>query len=250
MKGKLKTIYLLVSSVVIALLHLPFAFGKSVFNKTFFADEPAVTDTLPVKKDSISVYDSLRLDMAGLSRKAFDYAQKGFRKLLEQGRLQNDGILAIADFSQSSNQKRLYVLDMKNYKLLFHTLVAHGKNSGREMATSFSNRPSSYKSSPGFYITGSTYHGSNGYSLKLNGIEKGINDRALQRAIVMHGADYVSESFIESQGYIGRSLGCPAVPLRDARPIINTIKDNSCLFIYEPGQSYAKNSPLLKGTRS
>jgi hypothetical protein len=252
MKKRLKGFYLVITSIVIALLHLPFAFAKSAVSATrAFASK----DNIPVKPAVLpgaapmptmrSVYDSLHLDLAGLSQQAFDYAKKGFDKLMSQGMLQNDSIISIADFSQPSTQKRLYVVDLKNYKVLFNTHVAHGRNTGREWATYFSNQPSSYKSSPGFYITGQTYNGGNGYSLKLEGMEKGINDNAYERAIVMHGADYVNAAFAAQNGYLGRSQGCPAVPVALARPIINTIKDGSCLFIYNP--NYVKNSSLLKG---
>lgn len=251
MKKTLKGIYLLVSSLVISLLHLPFAFGKTgAFSKSFA--RPAISTTHSLADTSTfipafkSVYDSLNLDLAGLSRQAYDYAVRGYEKLVSQGKLLNESIIAIVDFSQPSSQKRLYVLDMKNYKVLFNTLVAHGRNSGKEWATYFSNKPSSYKSSPGFYITGETYAGSNGYSLRLNGVENGINDKAMKRAIVIHGADYVNESYIFSQGYIGRSQGCPAVPLRDARNIINTIRDGACLYIYTPDQHYFSRTVMFK----
>ena len=245
MKNKLKGIYLLISTLFIALLHLPFAFGRNVFGtRSFAAFAPDTTkaDSAPLSK---SIYDSLHLDATGLSRQAFDYAQKGWNKLFREGRLNNSSILAIADFSQPSTNKRLYILDLKQYKVLFQTLVAHGRNSGKELATSFSNQPSSYKSSPGFYVTGETYNGKHGYSLKLNGVEKGINDNAYNRAIVIHGADYVDESYISSLGYIGRSQGCPAVPEKEAQPIINTIRDNTCFFIYQPGSSYTSHSTML-----
>ena len=250
MKKTLKGIYLLISSVVISLLHLPFAFAKTgSANKLFYRPVISTTHVLPDSSILISpvksVYDSLQLEFAGLSRKAFDYALQGYEKLISQGKLINQSIIAIVDFSQSSSQKRLYVLDIKNYKVLFNTLVAHGRNSGKERATYFSNKPSSYKSSPGFYITGQAYSGSNGYSLKLEGVENGINDKAMKRAIVIHGADYVSESYISSQGYIGRSQGCPAVPLKDARDIINTIRDGTCLYIYAPDQHYFSRSAML-----
>ncbi len=246
MKNKLKGVYLLLSSIVIALLHLPFAFGKNLFGaKTFSAFAPANNDSLSKVMPVMSVYDSLHLEAIGLSRQAFDYAQKGWNKLFHEGKLSNDSILAIADFSQPSSQKRLYILDLKEYKVLFNTLVAHGRNSGKEIATSFSNSNSSYKSSPGFYVTGETYNGKHGYSLKLNGVEKGINDNAYNRAIVVHGANYVDESYIANQGYIGRSQGCPAVPEKEAQPIINTIKNNTCFFIYEPGRSYSSRSAML-----
>ena len=134
---------------------------------------------------------------------------------------------------------------MKNYKVLFNTLVAHGRNSGVEYARSFSNKHSSYQSSPGFYTTGNTYQGSNGYSLKLNGLEKGINDNALERTIVMHGADYVSQGIANARGWIGRSWGCPAVPVKYAVPIIEKVKNGTCLFIYSPESNYVSRSNFL-----
>jgi L,D-transpeptidase catalytic domain len=242
MKKTVKGIYLLISSLFISLLHLPFAFAKTGSAGKLFLRPASASHALPDSSMPVfpvkSVYDSLKLDLAGLSKQAYDYAVLGYQKLINQGRLFNQSIIAIVDFSQPSSQKRLYVLDMKSYKVLFNTLVAHGRNSGKEWATYFSNKPSSFKSSPGFYITGQTYSGSNGYSLKLNGVESGINDKAMKRAIVMHGADYVNESYIFSQGYIGRSQGCPAVPARDAKDIINTIRDGVCLYIYTPDQHY------------
>jgi hypothetical protein len=255
MKKTLKGFYLLVSSLFITLLHLPLAFAKPVLGNKLIP-RPAVSATplpspAPAGSDEItttlkSVYDSLHLDLSGLSRQAFIYARKGWQKLINQGKVINDSVMAIVDFSQSSDHKRLYVLDMKNYKVLFNTLVAHGRNSGKERASSFSNKPSSYKSSPGFYITGETYFGNNGYSLKLDGIEKGINDKASKRAIVMHGAGYVDESYIYEQGYIGRSQGCPAVPLNEADDIIDAIKNGACLFVYAPVRQYLSRSFLLK----
>ena len=250
MKKKFKGFYLLISSIVIGILHLPFAFAKSATgNKIFFHPSDSLkssvaktAEPLPVFK---SAYDSLHLELSGLSQQAFEYAKKGLEKLIDQGRLLNDSIISIIDFSQPSNMKRLYVLDIKHFKILFHTLVAHGKNSGREWARSFSNLHSSYKSSPGFYITGTTYSGNNGYSLKLEGIERGINDNAYERGIVIHGAGYVSQDLANAQGYIGRSEGCPAVPLTKAASIIKTIKGGTCLFIYHPGQSYLRHSSVL-----
>jgi hypothetical protein len=250
MKKTLKGFYLLISSLFITLLHLPSAFAKPVPGGRLHIP-PATTSHTP--KDSMqrlthfkSVYDSLHLDVSGLSRQAFLYAQKGWKKLIRQGKILNESVMAIIDFSQPSDHKRLYVLDMKNYKILFNTLVAHGKSSGKEWASSFSNRPSSHKSSPGFYITKDTYIGSNGYSLKLEGIEKGINDKAYARAIVMHGAEYVSESWVEAQGYIGRSEGCPAVPVEEATDIIDTIKNGTCLFVYAANKHYTSRSAMLR----
>lgn len=194
---------------------------------------------------STLLYSSLNLGQAGLSETAFNLALKGWEKLKADHQLPNTSLLTIADFSQPSTQKRLYVIDLENRSLLFHTYVAHGRNSGREQALKFSNRPRSNQSSPGFYRTENTYYGNNGYSLRLEGLEKGINDNAESRAIVMHGADYVNENMIQSLGYIGRSQGCPAIPTRMTRPIINTIKNGSCLFIYAPVTQYAQRSPIL-----
>lgn len=248
---KLKSISIAIITVFLYLLHLPFALAKSaVVAKWFrdpFANKTTTTnsDLLVNNVDKKSVYDSLHLDLAGLNRKAFDYAKKGLLKLKEQGRILNDSILSIVDFSQPSSNKRFYVLDLKNYKILFNTFVAHGKNSGREWANSFSNSPRSHKSSLGFYITQEPYDGKKGYSLKLEGIESGINDKAYDRAIVIHGANYVSQSFINEQGFIGRSEGCPAVPVNDAEPVIDLIKDGSCLFIYSPDPNYSHYSTVL-----
>jgi hypothetical protein len=240
MKKPLKSLSLIFTSLFISLLHLPFAYARPVISS-----QNAIIDSRTTVWPEKTVYDSLELDLSGLSRQAFDYAKMGWERLSNQGKLINQSVIAIVDFSQPSSQKRLYVLDMKNCKVLFNTLVAHGRNSGREWATHFSNQLSSYKSSPGFYITGQTYSGSNGYSLKLTGIENGINDKALQRAIVMHGADYVNESYIASRGYIGRSQGCPAVPVKEAKNIINTIRNGACLYIYAPAQNYLSRSAML-----
>jgi hypothetical protein len=241
MKAPFKILSLIFTLLCISFLYLSFGNKNSFQPKQLVAAEsytPAIVEK--------SVYDSLQLDLAGLNRDAFENAKKGWEKLAGEGKLSNPSIMAIVDFSQPSAKKRLYVLDMENYKVLFNTLVAHGRNSGKDWAKSFSNKISSFKSSPGFYITGETYTGSNGYSLRLTGLEQGINDNALKRAIVMHGADYVSESFIPSLGYIGRSQGCPAVPLRDAKNIINTLKDGACLYIYAPDQKYLTRSVMLR----
>ena len=196
-------------------------------------------------EQKMQVFDSLDLDLVGLSREAFETGVKGMEKLLEAGLAKKDDIISIVDFSKPSTTKRLYVIDLENYRLLFNTFVAHGMNSGTEMAESFSNKVSSNKSSLGFYVTGETYRGGHGYSLRLMGVEKGINDNAYRRAIVMHSADYVNERVAQRLGYIGRSHGCPAIPVELNKPIINNIKDGTCLFIYYPSQQYFEKSSLL-----
>ena len=182
-----------------------------------------------------------------LQSEVFYKAFLGFTNLKKEGKLDEDShLLTICDFSLSSAQKRLWVIDLNEKKVIFNSLVAHGKNTGEEFAQKFSNTESSYQSSLGFYVTESTYNGNNGYSLKLLGMDSGYNDAALQRAIVMHGADYVSEDFIKSQKRIGRSWGCPAVPRALAEPIINSIKGKNCLFIYYPDEQYLSTSQWLK----
>lgn len=205
-------------------------------------------DTLS-QNDSVSstdlLYNNLQLSVKGLSKKAFDYAMRGFNHLIAAGRLKKENIISIADFSLPSSKKRLFVIDLDNEKIIYNTYVAHGVNSGKEMANDFSNIPASYKSSLGFYETLSTYMGGNGYSLRLNGLEKGINDNANNRDIVIHGAAYVNEDLIRAQGYIGRSWGCPALPENLLKPIVNTIKDGSCLFIYSENKAYLNKSKII-----
>jgi hypothetical protein len=191
------------------------------------------------------LYDQMNLDSLGLSQDAFNYGLKGYIDLVSNGAVSNNNILSIVDFSLPSSKKRLFIIDVMLGKMLFNTFVSHGRNSGQEMATEFSNDVNSFKSSLGFYVTGSTYSGEHGYSLRLDGKEAGINDNAYDRSIVMHAANYVNEKVIKSKGFIGRSLGCPAVPPSLHKAIINTIKGGSCLFLYSPDSFYISHSRLL-----
>jgi hypothetical protein len=190
-------------------------------------------------------YNQWNLQQAGLAEDAFKYALKGYDYLVKCNQVQNKNIITIVDFSKPSTEKRLYVLDVRNGKILYHTLVAHGRNSGNQYATKFSNQPESHQSSLGFYVTSNTYRGSHGYSLRLKGCEKGINDKACERAIVVHGADYVSNSFVNSHGYLGRSYGCPSLPAGITKEIIDVIKQGSCLFMYHPSRSYSAQSKII-----
>ncbi len=192
-----------------------------------------------------SIYSALGLARKGLSRPAFRYAWKGYKNLLDKGRVRRSDVLSICDFSQSSKRKRLYVIDLEENKLLMQTFVAHGRNSGSEYARNFSNRPESHQSSLGFYVTRSTYFGEHGLALKIDGLERGINDKASARNIVVHGSDYVGTDFLRSNKMNGRSFGCPAVPREQATKIIHTIKQGSCLFIYHPSRKYLTNSKIL-----
>lgn len=191
------------------------------------------------------LYDSLQLDSLGLSHEAYHKAVAGFLSLVILGEVRNPGVLSIIDFSRPSTQKRLFVLDMYNGALVFNTLVAHGRNSGKILPTRFSNRRNSYMSSLGFYLTGEPFIGQHGYSLRLEGIEKGWNDNAFHRSIIMHPADYVSEDHIRQWGFLGRSEGCPAIPTELDRPIIDSIRGGSCLFIYSPNNKYLHRSKLV-----
>ena len=192
-----------------------------------------------------SMYSAMNLTEVGLNEEAFELAFSGYFKLVEKGVVEKPGILTIADFSKSSSEKRLFIIDLEQMRLLFNTLVAHGRNSGLRYASVFSNKPESNKSSLGFYKTMHSYYGDHGLALKLMGLEKGINDKAYDRAIVMHGSDYVSGSFLRMQGYLGRSFGCPAIPMKETKPIINTIKEGTVLFIYHPTEQYRSQSAVL-----
>ncbi|MEY3208531.1 MAG: hypothetical protein RL064_562 [Bacteroidota bacterium] len=207
--------------------------------QSFKIDAPIPTN------ETSAVRASLLADKLNINSEAVRMAIIGYEKLKQLGKLTNMRYLTIADFSKPSNEKRLYIIDMQNQVMLMQTLVAHGRNSGMLFAKSFSNKTASFQSSLGFYVTGNPYTGKHGTSLELNGVEQGINDKAKERAIVIHGADYVSNSFVKTQGYAGRSLGCPAVPNKEIKAIIQAIKGASCLFVYAPNSSYLKNSALI-----
>jgi hypothetical protein len=200
-----------------------------------------------IEEKASLLYADLHLEEMGLSKDAFQYAYKGYDRLVDKHIVSNADYLTICDFSQSSNNKRLYVIDLATNEVVINTYVAHGRNSGSEFATKFSNKPSSLQSSLGFYVTEDTYSGEHGLSLKINGLEKGINDRALGRNIVIHGADYIGDAWLNYNDYMGRSYGCPAVPLAERDEIINTIKNGTCLFIYHPSMKYLKGSKILNG---
>ncbi|HEV8504377.1 MAG TPA: murein L,D-transpeptidase catalytic domain family protein [Chitinophagaceae bacterium] len=197
--------------------------------------------------DSKVIYDTLQLSTIGLSEKAFDYAYKGYQRLVKKQRLANPGILVICDFSQSSNKKRLYVLDLANNKVLMTSYVAHGRGSGAEYAMRFSNRSRSHQSSLGFYTTSSTYYGEHGLSLRLQGLEPGFNNLAMRRNIVIHGAAYISDEYLNTNKFMGRSYGCPAVPKDECAEIIDLIKNGSCFFVYHPTKRYLQTSKILNG---
>ncbi len=192
------------------------------------------------------VYDKISFKKINkLKYETFAKAFFGYLNLKEAGKVHGNAILSICDFSLSSNEKRLWVLDLHKKKVLFNTLVAHGAGSGEEFATKFSNIEESHQSSLGFYTTGEIYMGDNGYSLKLHGQDGNWNNKAFDRAIVMHGADYVDPNFAVNNNRLGRSHGCPAIARSLAEPIINRIANGHVLFIYHPTKAYLKTSYWL-----
>ncbi|GGK80297.1 murein L,D-transpeptidase catalytic domain family protein [Rufibacter glacialis] len=185
------------------------------------------------------LYDEADLRKAGLSYEVFSKAATGFYNLKEQKKLKSPrNLLTVVDFGKPSKEKRLWIIDLDKKKVLYHSLVAHGMGSGNEKAVKFSNIVNSHMSSLGFYVTENTYHGKHGLSLKLNGLDKGFNTKAKERAVVIHGADYVSEAFIKQHGRLGRSHGCPALPKEITSEVVQLIKGGTLLYIDAPSANY------------
>lgn len=202
--------------------------------------------TIQLFEDSVQhLYDSIGLAAYELPYEAFRLAMVGYYDFKSAGSLGNQQLLTIIDFTQPSTQKRFYTVDLTNYKVVFNTYVSHGKNTGENYAKSFSNRVHSNQSSLGFYITGETYVGSKGYSLRLDGMDPGYNDNIRNRAVVMHDAEYVSEKWIQQYGRLGRSQGCPALPKEISRKVIDTIKEKTLVFAYADDKQYLSSSTHL-----
>jgi hypothetical protein len=186
-----------------------------------------------------TTYAALGAEQEGLRFEIFAKAMTGYLNLREAGKLAEDKqTLTVVDFDLPSTEKRLWVLDLGKKEILFHTLVAHGHNSGENEASNFSNTDQSNMSSLGFYATGSEYEGKHGHSLRLEGLDEGVNSNAAARSIVMHGADYVSEDFIKQNGRLGRSLGCPALPMDQYSQIIDAVNGGTCLFLNKSDAGY------------
>lgn len=180
------------------------------------------------------------------SRKVFDYAMKGYSYFASQGMLGKQDILSFIDYSLSSNTRRFWVIDLREVKVLYHELVAHGRNTGSEFARKFSNKANSFQTSLGFFITGEIYNGKHELSVKMNGMERMYNSNALDRGIVIHGADYVSQDYIAENQRLGRSLGCPAVRQEVIESLSSVISGGTCIFAYYPHKTYLRNSKVLK----
>jgi len=234
---------------------LSFTAKEKLMKSTFKANEFATNVVKPIamvkneadniKEKSEVLYCEIQPEGFSLPElEIFTKAFEGYTALEAQKKIKNN-ILTIIDFSLSSTKDRMWVIDMLNKKVILQTLVSHGIKSGKEFAKSFSNQNESYKSSLGFYLTGETYIGKHGISLKLDGLEFGLNDKARERAVVIHGAEYVSRKLANKQGYLGRSQGCPAVATAIAPKLIQTIKNKSVLFIYHPTRMYVNKSKLV-----
>jgi hypothetical protein len=183
---------------------------------------------------------------SNIDQKVLKLSLNAYMKARQRG-LDGKQMLTIIDYSKPSTERRLWVVDVRSGKVLFNTWVSHGKNSGNLMATSFSNQSGSLKSSIGVFLTDQPYMGHNGYSLRLSGLEAGINDNAFRRDIVVHGAWYVQPDVIKKYGQIGRSWGCPAVDPREAAPLINTIKNSTLVVVYYPDKNWLNHSTFLAG---
>jgi len=209
-------------------------------------DANSVTTESSFSTNSEMIYHDIKVnsEVSVPSLEVFSTAMKGFKNLVDFSKVKKN-ILSVIDFSLPSTVTRLWVIDLNTKEVLINDHVAHGRNSGDNVAIKFSNVPNSKTSSMGFYITAEKYIGKHGLSLRLDGMDKGYNDNARKRAIVMHGADYVSTDFIERYGRLGRSLGCPAVSMHIHEDLINTIHGGSVLFIYSEDYNFMKKSPVL-----
>lgn len=230
--------------ILICLLSILFGYPK----KEMIGNAPkliASTITESFEEKASFLYNNLDANNFEMPQfQCFTEGVEGFFNLRETGKISKD-ILTIIDFSLPSTAKRLWVIDLNSNTILFNSLVAHGSGSGGNFANRFSNSANSNKSSLGFYSTAEIYNGKHGLSLKLDGLEKGINSNARNRGIVIHGADYANKSILNSQGYLGRSQGCPALPIALSKKIIGTIKNKSCLFIYHPLHSHSKSKKSI-----
>ena len=237
---------------IILFLTSTFAFSSEYFENMFKVVDSRSNEL----KTSINIFNpdneklkDMYLDLNLQNKIDFDVfktAVDGFKKVKKRKK----NVLTIIDFSKPSTRKRFFVIDFDKNTVMYDTYVAHGKNSGSTVATTFSNKIDSNMSSLGFYLTGYTYQGSNGYSLRLYGLEREINDNAEARAIVIHGADYATESFLNANGILGRSLGCPAIPENISAEVIDELRGGTVVFIYGKDSEYTEKSAFIQRDES
>lgn len=236
---------------VLAIIIFSFAFTTANVNNNKPLNElpEPLTETsteISLEEEIEQLYDVFSAKNTTVpNQESFKNGMIGYYKLLEQGLVKNQ-ILTIIDFSLSSTKKRMWVLDMATQKVLINSVVSHGKNTGNEFATKFSNTVNSLQSSLGFYVTGETYMGGNGYSLFIDGMEENYNSRARERYVVIHGAAYANEEVAARTGRLGRSYGCPAVPTALTNEFIDTIKGQSVLYIHSADDDYLQNSDMIR----
>ena len=242
----MKALASLLRMLLLASLALPAWAGSG--KKTYEKEAMQYRMPAPYLKLATVLYQEMDLMAHGLEKDIFLKAYKGYLWLVSRGQVRNPHMLSIADFSQSNQNKRLYIIDLRNRRLLMQTYVSHGRNSGEDMATSFSNANNSNKSVLGFLLTAETYTGEYGLALRFSGLEKGINDMVRQRAIVLHGSKFVNEREFARRGEMVNSLGCPAVPMAQSKTIIQAIKGGSVYFIYHPDENYARRSGILNAS--
>ncbi len=250
--GRAKLAFVLVFSIFLLINeNVQAAVFLDIPAEDFGADIREVENIAPVYLQYVNeLYQRMGLEQRGLKKSTFDKGFKGYLSMKSQQYTGSNPILTIVDFDQASTEERLYVLNMDQGVLLYQTLVSHGKNTGTNIAKSFSNRHASYKSSLGFALTAETYVGRNGYSLRLDGLERGWNSEMRPRAVVMHGAPYVSHDFVRQHGRLGRSHGCPALPQELNREILDLIKGGSCIYQHKNDSKYLNTSKMLDQSKA
>jgi hypothetical protein len=201
---------------------------------------------IPPARPAVSLAGMLEQQAPQLNPQVLDLALSAVSCAQSTGVAADAQRLAVIDYSRSSLTPRLWVFDLTSHRLLYHEVVAHGQGSGGDTPSHFSNLDSSHASSLGLFVTRDTYIGHNGLSLRMQGLEQGVNDAAMARAIVMHGASYVNPTVDQGLGRLGRSWGCPALRAAVAKPIIDVMKNGQFVFSYYPDQAWLAHSALLK----
>lgn len=230
------------SAIALSFFPAPGAFAGSTSSAHAVEASARAADASAWIDDVATHAEGLKPEVLRMALSAADCADA-------QGLLDSSRLLTVIDYSRPSVEPRLWVVDRESHDVLFSELVAHGKNSGDNLTTKFSNTADSLQTSLGLFATDDTYVGTNGYSLRLDGLERDINDRARERAIVMHGAPYVSAQAAAKLGRLGRSWGCPAVSMAAARRLIDTVKGGTPVFAYYPDPAWLAKSRFLNGCK-
>jgi len=199
----------------------------------------------PLGAPHVGLVEALSRQAPALDRQVLTLATDALQCARQRKQVGAERVLSVIDYSRPSTERRMWVFDLEKQRLLFQEWVAHGRNTGENLAAKFSNNDGSLQSSLGAFTAQESYIGHNGYSLRLNGLEPGFNDHARERDIVIHGASYVSQAIIRAQGRLGRSQGCPAVRPAVAKQLIDTLRDGAFVFAYYPDRAWLSQSRLL-----